>query len=608
MLITFFFLLTLTSWIYWVVACYQVHSFYGGGTGRPGLAFQPPVSILKPVRGVDEDAYANFASFCRQNYPKYEILFGVADAQDPVIPIITKLQEDFPETSIHLHVFKVSGANQKTGLLQNLVQEASYEVLAASDSDMLVTPDYLMRVVAPLADPRVGLVTCPYRGCKPVTLTARLEALHMGVMFMPSAIVANRLFKFPFGLGSTEVFRKSDLASMGGFEKIADYLADDFHLGLQLARSGLRVILSDYIVDNVLGATSFHDQWSRELRWAHCNRVSRPLEYPGLLITYSVPLALMFLLVSYFSTEAWLVLAGTLALRWSAAYLITGYTNDSSSRRWLFWLPVREMLSATIWWAGLVSHRVVWRGSTYILSEDGILTPWSPGYGILRRIPIGLIRYLVVFIDAILRLLCRIFEFSTDEQCILRLSLSTSDRALTLIDGTEIEAGDPVAELHFWNERVPPIPPEGPNLAWALVFQRQVRDSLEELAVYIQDAPKFQHIQGLRGNLPFNIDDHQELLKDIVERWGFEFYEGPIANGAWDQFAHFWERVYEVGLLIAFNPASLHGRHWDQIKHAQIWMSRNTLMRRYLRQDRIVKLEPEMQSQEFSILGFHFRK
>ena len=374
-------LLTVASWLYWLVAWWWVRAFF---RARPelDLSFTPPVSILKPVKGVDAQAYQNFASFCQQDYPDFELLFGVSDPEDPVIPVVECLQRDFPQRSIRLVVAQASGANGKASLLHHLVAQAHHEVLVVSDSDMRVTPDYLRRVVAPLTDERIGLVTCPYRGEAPLTLTARLEALHMGVTFLPAVVVARRFLAMRFALGATVALRCSDLARLGGFAAVADYLADDYQLGARMAGLGLRVHLSDYVVASVLGATTFLEQWEREVRWARCTRVCRPREYPGMLLTFSTPLAAALALVSGFASLGWLALAMSLFLRWLVAWLVAGYTGDQVVRRWLIWLPVRDMLSALVWCAGGMGQRVIWRGQEFIVQPDGRIQPLS--YSVLR--------------------------------------------------------------------------------------------------------------------------------------------------------------------------------------------------------------------------------
>jgi ceramide glucosyltransferase len=364
--------LVVAGWIYWAVACRLVRAFFRAPHQAPS-GFTPPVSILKPLRGLDPQIYCNFASFCQQDYPDFELLFGVEERDDPVVEVVERLQREHPKRSIQLFVIPATQTNRKASILHGLAAEAHHEILVVSDSDMRVTPAYLRRVVAPLADPAVGLVTCPYRGRDPATLTARLEALYMGVTFLPSVLVGREVLEMRFAMGATVALRRSDLARIGGFAAVADYLADDHQLGAQIARLGLRVCLSDYIVETVLDGTTFREEWDREVRWSHCNWVSRPLEYPGLLLTFTTPFALFYLAASGFDLAGWAVLAVSLLLRWLVAWAVTGYTGNEALRRWFIWLPVRDMLTAVVWLMGAVGRRVVWRGERYILLPDGRL-------------------------------------------------------------------------------------------------------------------------------------------------------------------------------------------------------------------------------------------
>jgi ceramide glucosyltransferase len=378
-MITILVLLVVASWVYWLTALLLTRSFFSERQD-PEPGYTPPVSILKPLRGLDAQIYRNFVSFCEQDYPEYELLFGVSDADDPVIQAVERLQREYPERDIRLFVTPANRVNRKAALLHALAAEARHEVLVASDSDMRVTPDYLQHVVAAMADPQMGLVNCLYRGLAPVTFTARLEALHMVATFLPSVLVARKVLNSRFAMGATVVLRQADLARMGGFAAVADYLADDYQLGVHIANLGLRVHMSDYVVDSVLGPTTFRDQWDREVRWAHCNRVSRPLEYPGMLLTFSTTSAMMLLVATGFAPLACLALSFSMVLRWLVAWQVMGYVGSESTRHWLVWLPLRDVLSTMIWAAGAVGRRVVWRGEEYILRSDGKLAAISNSF------------------------------------------------------------------------------------------------------------------------------------------------------------------------------------------------------------------------------------
>lgn len=197
----------------------------------------------------------------------------------------------------------------------------------------------------------------------------------MGATFLPSVTVARLVLGMRFAMGATVALRRDALRAIGGFASVADYLADDYQLGSQVAGAGYTVVLSDYVVDSVLGPTTFRDQWDREIRWSHCSRVSRPLEYPGVLLTFSTPLSLLALLMTGFSGLAWAALVASLLLRWVVSWVVTGVTDNRRLRRWLILLPIRDLLSALVWLAGSVGRDVTWRGVSYILLPGGRLEP-----------------------------------------------------------------------------------------------------------------------------------------------------------------------------------------------------------------------------------------
>lgn len=369
--------LTLAGWCFWLTAWLLAERFFRGR--RNGCRHEtdealPGVSLLKPLRGVDAEALENFESYCRQDYPRYEILFGVSDPGDRVVEVVRTLQERHPDLDIHLHLLPESEGNPKAALLHQLAARARYDVLVTSDSDIRVPPGFLRSAALPLSDPEVGLVTFPYRGTAPVTFTARLEALHMTGTFLPSALVARRVLGMRFALGASLAVRRADLARIGGFAAVAPYLADDYQMGVQIARLGLRVQLSRTVVASVLGPTSFREQWNREVRWARATRVSRPLEYPAMLLTHTLPLAAAYVPLADARPDSLAVLAVSLALRLGVARRVTRLAQADDVVRWLPWLPVRDLLSAAVWLVGAVGTEVTWRGRRFRVRADGRLT------------------------------------------------------------------------------------------------------------------------------------------------------------------------------------------------------------------------------------------
>jgi ceramide glucosyltransferase len=574
-------LLVVASWIYWIVALWLVRAFFHK-PGVPASEYCPPVSILKPLRGLDAQIYQNFVSFCEQDYPEFELVFGVADPDDPVAEAVKRLQEDYPERDIRLIITPANWVNRKAAQLHVLAGEARYPVLAVSDSDMRVGPDYLRRVVAPLADPTIGLVTCLYRGVEPMTFTARMEALHMGATFLPSVMVARKVLKMRFAMGATVVLRGSDLERMGGFAAVADYLADDYQLGAHIADLGLRVQMSDYIVNSVLGATTFADQWNREVRWAHCNRVSRPLEYPGMLLTFSTTFSALLVIASGSEPLGWFALGVSLLLRWFVAWRVMGYTGNESTRRWLAYLPLRDALSTLVWAAGAVGRRVVWRGEEYILQPNGKLASPRP---VSQRLWEGQgpapVKKVIRGMDAVLQHTMHVQEFTEDPRCFLRLSVTESEQDLTLSDGTRVCRGDRIGQMHLWNERIPQIPPEGPDLAWALAFQRQAVHSLRLLASHVQNSPDWVDVRAFKGEMTFGSPYDPSHGTVLARRWGFDAFSQDGSSRRIGQLSELAENVYAMFVIWAFNPGSVEkGRRW-KIRRDELWISRRVLLSKY---------------------------
>jgi len=585
---SFILALILISWAYWVVACWLIWRLMDRQKG-PVADFHPPVSMLKPVMGLDYQMYENFVSMVQQDYPEFELLFGVADASDPAVAVVEQLQRDYPQHHIRLMVAPPIAVNRKASILHTLAAHATHPILVVNDSDMRVTPDYLRRVVAPLADERVGLVTCPYRGSLPLTLTARMEALYVGVSFMPGTVVGRRL-GISFGLGATMALRRHDLERIGGFAAVADYLADDYQIGARIGELGLTVCLSDYLVDNVIGTTTLREQWHREVRWARCTRVSQPVGYPGLLLTFTVPLTLLLVAATRGSPLSLLILGISLAWRWAAAWLITAYTDNRAIRRWLGLLPLREMLSALVWIAGALGRRVEWRGIQYAVTGDGRLQrrPWHNKPPVANYL---LAARLIRALDALLRRIYQVTEFTQDPEAMLRLSLATAERDLVLSDGTHIRAGDPVAMLHFWNEHIPVMPPDGPDLGWGLAFQRGLSRSLQDVAAHVQTDPAYRQVRALRGPTTFTSAHDPAEASRIVGRWGFDLLRRERKAGFWPRFGLFWESVYASWLIWAYNPPSARSKPLRSLRWDELWMSRERLLAQY--QPRRAASEPQ---------------
>jgi ceramide glucosyltransferase len=320
--------------------------------------------------------YKSFRSHCLQDYPDYEIVFGVSDPHDPAIDIVRKLQREFPNRKIQLLVASnILGTNVKVSNLAQMLDAASYEHLIVNDSDIRVESNYLSRVIAPLADPKVGMVTCLYRGVAAATLGSHLEALGISTDFCPSVLAARQLEGgIKFGLGSTLAFRRADLEKIGGFVSFIDYLADDYELGKRIAELGLKVILSDVVVETFLPPYGLRDFLAHQLRWARGVRDARSGGYFGLIFTFGILWALVALITSGGALWACGAMTVTLLLRIGVALLVgRNVLGDDSLPKNLWLLPLRDLVAVAVWIASLFGHTVTWRGDRFHLKDGKLI-------------------------------------------------------------------------------------------------------------------------------------------------------------------------------------------------------------------------------------------
>ncbi len=330
-------------------------------------AYAPPVSILKPVRGTDPGFWEAIRSQVQQNdYPAYEILFGMGSDDDPALADIGRLQREFPGHSIKTVRTSTIAPNGKVGSLIDLERAAAYDILVISDADIRVPPDYLRKIIAPLEEVSIGLVTCLYRAHSD-SFAGLFEAIGVETDFSPSALVAPLVGVDEFAFGSTIALRRTDLARAGGFAAVADYIADDYQIGKRIHALGLKCVFGEPVVDTHLGAATLREAWRHQVRWARTIRVSRTGGFMGLFVTFATFWALGLGLAG----EPALALA-LLAIRLLAAALAgVGVMKSSQSARFLWLVPLRDLWSVLIWIAGLMPGAVEWRGRWMRLSSDG---------------------------------------------------------------------------------------------------------------------------------------------------------------------------------------------------------------------------------------------
>ncbi|WP_051669583.1 bacteriohopanetetrol glucosamine biosynthesis glycosyltransferase HpnI [Bryobacter aggregatus] len=327
------------------------------------------ISILKPVRGLDPDFYEAIRSHAVQDYPvPFEILFGAADANDPSLAEIGRLRRDFPHLEIRVIHSTTQAANAKVGVLIDLAREARYPILLVNDSDILVPQGYLKKVVSPLDDPKIGIVTALYRATAHST-PGQWEALGIAIDFAPSVLVAPLVGIREFGLGATLVFRAADLQRIGGFHSIAEYLADDYQLARKITQLGKRSHMSEVVVETSIGDDSWDGVWKHQVRWARTIRVSRGDGYLGLPVTHTG----LWILIAILS-GAWSLALSLTILRWVTAFVGGVLVLRSPIALRGFWLaPLWDVWAFLVWMAGLTGNTVVWRDGVLKLTKDGRL-------------------------------------------------------------------------------------------------------------------------------------------------------------------------------------------------------------------------------------------
>jgi ceramide glucosyltransferase len=334
--------------------------------------FTPPVSILKSLKGTDPHMHAAFASHCVLDYPEYEVLFGVSDLEDPALAVVAQVQEEFPHARLRVvHCPEVLGLNGKVSNLAQMLPQVGYEHVIINDSDIVVPPDYLLRVMSPFADTRIGMVTTLYRGVAGKTLGSKIEALGLSTDFAGGVLLARVLEGgIRFGLGATMATAKTVLGKIGGLAQLADYLGDDYELGARTAANGYTVTLSEPVVETALPNYTFHEFWLHQMRWARNVKDRRPGQYFGLIVTFGFAWAILAVLASPFHWWTWLILAMTAVARFTSALVVgTGILKDRRLLRDIWLLPLRDFVALAVWFASYWGDTVVWRGQQFRLRK-----------------------------------------------------------------------------------------------------------------------------------------------------------------------------------------------------------------------------------------------
>ncbi len=366
---------------YYVTATVAAIRFWKRKRARRLGDYAPPVSVLKPVRGVDFGSRENLRSFCTLNYPEYEILFAVNEESDPAVALIEELIREFPEREIRLLVgAEKIGSNRKVNKLIRLTNEAKHEVVSLTDGDVRVGPDYLRRVTAPLADEETGGVTSFYRAIAERNLCAEMEAVGAASDFFPGVLVAEWKEGMTFALGASIVTTKKWIAKMGGLAAIADMHSDDYELGNRIAKAGGRVELSREAVWTMYPAQTLRGFWEHQVRWSRTVRLCRPWSYTGLLFTHGLPWAV---LAAGIAPEKWIgavYLAAYVVLRLAMAWTVGVWgVRDEVLRRKMWLVPLRDAIHFLVWLASFASNRITWGGEEFTMREGRMVASERTG-------------------------------------------------------------------------------------------------------------------------------------------------------------------------------------------------------------------------------------
>lgn len=336
----------------------------------------PPVTLLKPLCGAEPGLYEHLRGFCVQDYPDYQIVFGVRDPADPACAVVARLVAEFPSLDIELVVNPHQhGSNLKISNLINILARARHEMLVMADSDAFVGPDYLAAVTAPLLDPSVGLVTCPYHGVPTAGVWSRLGAMYINEWYVPSVLLAWLFGYQGYVSGQTMCMRRDTLQAIGGLQSIADYLADDHRLGELVSGLGLRIVLCPYLVEGEHDERSFESLVRHEMRWMRTIHILRPMSFRFIFLSFSLPLATCGIALAArgwtHSILAWTLFGLTAGVRLTLHFLSGTRQRSSLADAWL--VPARDLLLCWVWWRSFSTSRVTWRGHEFDVDADGYM-------------------------------------------------------------------------------------------------------------------------------------------------------------------------------------------------------------------------------------------
>lgn len=334
------------------------------------------MTVLKPVHGLEKDLKGNLRSICLQDYPGYQVIFSAQRVDDPAIPLLYELQQEFRPERVSVVVTNIqAGLNGKVNNLLGALTEARHEILVISDSDILLQPDYLRTVVAPLADPKVGAVNPLFKAVRADRWYEKLELLTMNADFMPSVVFAHVTGASNFCMGQSIAMRRATLEAIGGLESLADYLVEDYEIGRRIWESGRKMAIVPYFIEAVVDLKSLSHWWGHQVYWDQNTRAARPGGFFATVFTRSVPFALAYALLRLMDPVGIMVLASALSVRLLTVAVVLGTFRDREGLRSLWLLPLRDLLGLVSWGLAFTQRTVIWRGAEFVLTRNGRLVP-----------------------------------------------------------------------------------------------------------------------------------------------------------------------------------------------------------------------------------------
>ncbi len=368
--------LALAALVYQFLALLSLARFFRQTPPSPAPEPQPGVTVFKPVRGREALTRECLASFVDQDYPAMQVLFGVADPRDPIVPTLKELQAAFPQRVEIVICPEKLGLNPKVSTLRQLAPHARYDLWVVADSDVKVGRNFLKVATASLQAKGADLVSCPYRAGAALTLGAQLEALTISADFIPSVAVAHYVEGIRFALGAAMVFHREALENIGGFAALADFLADDYQLGWQMHQAGAKTALIPYVVETANPEMRFKDYLLHQLRWTRTYRVCRPTGYLAYGITHALVWSLLAWTVSGFAGAGLGLVAAALTVRLALAWFSeTLCLRGRLPTAAYLLLPFKDLLAFALWLMSFLGNEVAWQGARFRIDKSGKMTP-----------------------------------------------------------------------------------------------------------------------------------------------------------------------------------------------------------------------------------------